>query len=105
MDDISRIQYWIKTEETDECILTFNTVKVPEIGEEIYINTEMSESWYDARFPNRKLFRKGHRGDFKIVHVKRYYSVVDTTYKDGNYEFPTQDVYETFEVFLEFLQK
>jgi hypothetical protein len=97
MNDKSQISYWYE----DECILTVPTHSVPGIGEQIHFNTKMDEHWYEARFPNKKLFREGIRGTFVVTHIKRYYKNYDYVIKEGNYELPAQKTVEEFEVHLE----
>jgi hypothetical protein len=65
----------------------------------------MDEQWYDARFPNRKLYREGIRGTFSVAQVKRYYKCYDSVFtqktEKGDYDLPTQRTVEEFEVWLE----
>jgi hypothetical protein len=108
MKDKSEISYWLD----DENILTVQTHKVPEIGEEIWITTLMDEDWHDSRFPNRKLFRKGIRGKFKVISVQRSYRNYDYVLEETRsgssdtsgqttYQFPAQRTVESFEVAIE----
>jgi hypothetical protein len=96
MKDKSQISYWYE----DENILTIPTTVVPKIGERIHFDTRMDESWYDTKFPNKKLFREGFRGKLIVSDVKRYYKSHDYVLENGPYEFPSQRTVEEFEVFL-----
>lgn len=107
MEDKSEISYWFE----DDNILTFETTKVPTVGEEIFIDTRMDKEWHDANFPtDAKLnfFNEGVRGTFVVTDVKRYYNSYDYK-KETNfgieggktYVVPAQRTVETFEVYLE----
>jgi hypothetical protein len=101
MKDSSEITYWLDGDN----ILTVPTTEVPKMGEKIHIDTRMDEDWHDARFPNRKLFNKGVRGNFVVSDVRRYYKSYDyvhkETFRETAYELPAQRTVETFEVHLE----
>ena len=96
----STIEYWLE----DENIETTSFSAKPVIGEIIHINNKMDSEWYDARFPNRKLFRPGVSGDFQVISVKRYISTfditIDETINNKTYSLPGQDIREVFEVFV-----
>ena len=100
MKNTSQITYWYN----DSDILTIETHSVPKMGEQIHIDTMMDSDWYDARFPNRKLFREGVRGNFIVSNIKRYYKTYDYTHieniGDREYELPVQKIVEEFEVTL-----
>jgi hypothetical protein len=88
----SQINYWIKSEESDDFnveVMSTDCTKVPEVGEIIYINSEFDTDWAESIFKDegwlknyKELgFRKPPyipdpetcvRGDFKVVSVKRY---------------------------------
>ena len=101
MENTSQITYWC--DESD--ILTIETHSVPIIGEEIHIDTRMCNEWYNARFPNRKLFRHGIRGNYIVTNIKRYYKtydyVLESKMGDKEYELPAQRIVEEFEVTVE----
>lgn len=106
-EDSSEISYWFE----EDNILTVPCVSPPTVGEIIHIDTEMHEAWYDARWKDRKFFRKGVCAFFKVKSVKRFYRSFDIelTEKDlfpegtaeaGTILFPSQRHVEIFETQL-----
>lgn len=100
MKNKSEISYWCENEN----ILTVPCVSPPVLGELIHINTLMDESWYEANFPNKKLFKKGVRHYYEVQEIRRSYSSFDFVSEhklpNNTYNFPSQKIIETFEVQL-----
>ncbi len=100
MKDTSEVAFW----HNDECLCTIPSIKVPDIGEELYINTLSEESWYDTRFKDKKLFQPGVRGKYRVVSIVRsirsYDVVVTQETEKATYELPGKDYRELFEVSL-----
>ena len=105
MEDKLQISYWVSNTEGSDNILTTKTTVAPKVGEVIHINTQMDKYWYDTRFPNKKLFVEGVRGNFIVTEIKRYYRNHDYVNKqvvgDEEYHFPSQYTIEEFEVYLD----
>jgi hypothetical protein len=103
--DRSELSYWYN----EDNILTMPCVVPPTVGEIVHIDTKMNPDWYDARWDDRKFFREGVCGYFKVKSVKRFYRSYDITAKDElggkEYVFPGQRHVEIFEIQLEALTK
>jgi hypothetical protein len=94
--DKTEISYWFE----DVNILTTSTSCVPSINEIIFFDTIMDEIWYDEKFSNRKLFRKGVKKEYRVVDVRRFYKNYDYVDYVDKFGIPSQRTVETFEVFL-----
>jgi len=100
MEDTSKVSYWIG----DNIVCSIPSIKVPNVGEELYIDTLSDEHWFDVRFKDKKLFDPGYRGKYCVISVVRSiqsYDIVAThTTEKGTYEFPSKSYEETFDVHL-----
>lgn len=112
---ISEVTFWewMGEDERSERICAVESLKVPEVGELMYINTESDENWYRANFPNdpeMRFFNRGIKGTFVVRLIERYIKSYDTVLRekleDGrNFEFPGKKIIETFEVHLERIEQ
>lgn len=108
--NVSEVTYWewLGEDQHSELICTVASLKVPQVGEVIHINTQGNEDWYRANFPNdpeMRFFNKGVRGTFIVRSIERYIKSYDIVVKEtdlGNkFEFPGKKIVENFEVHLE----
>ena len=101
--DRSEVSFWFD----GECLLSMKSLKVPEIGEKIWICNEMDEDWYRRKFPRDaelRFYTKGVNRQFQVKSINRSIRAYDTTVEQktekGTYVLPSQSYIETFEVEL-----
>jgi len=127
MQDKSTITYWLRQpgeEDGGINLLTTNTIKVPEKGEVINIETLIDKTWIETRFAHLSEKQlnallpsedKRVRGDYVVAEVKRWLKTSHYPYRVSGSDFalvqenttststviPVESVKEVFEVFIE----